>query len=141
MVGGFCWILVFLFVPETFWDRTPRPKSRGASKNTSRLSLGFFRHSRRPSRTHVPPKIGLATQADGVDDVNQEKTPESPGNDIVARPSQTHRRSLHVGFASENSAMNQKTSDEQANGHGQVSNRPGSHSSHSPTAVPSPGNT
>lgn len=28
LIGGFCLILLFLFVPETFWDRTPRPKSR-----------------------------------------------------------------------------------------------------------------
>lgn len=28
MVVGFCWVLLFLFVPETTWDRTPVPKSR-----------------------------------------------------------------------------------------------------------------
>jgi len=28
LIGGFCLSLLFLFVPETFWDRTPRPKSR-----------------------------------------------------------------------------------------------------------------
>jgi hypothetical protein len=28
LIAGFCLILLFLFVPETFWDRTPRPKSR-----------------------------------------------------------------------------------------------------------------
>ena len=28
IIGGFCLVLLFLFVPETFWDRTPRPKSR-----------------------------------------------------------------------------------------------------------------
>jgi hypothetical protein len=28
LIGGFCLILLFLFVPETFWDRTPRPKNR-----------------------------------------------------------------------------------------------------------------
>ena len=27
MVVGFCFILIFLFVPETFWDRTPKPRT------------------------------------------------------------------------------------------------------------------
>lgn len=28
IVGGLCLTLLFLLVPETFWDRTPRPKAR-----------------------------------------------------------------------------------------------------------------
>jgi hypothetical protein len=28
MIAGFCLVVLFFFVPETFWDRTARPKSR-----------------------------------------------------------------------------------------------------------------
>ena len=31
IIVGFNIVLLFLFVPETFWDRTPRPKSRRSS--------------------------------------------------------------------------------------------------------------
>jgi MFS family permease len=35
IVVGFCGVMLFLFVPETFWDRTPRPKSRRQSRSRS----------------------------------------------------------------------------------------------------------
>jgi len=45
IVVGFCWILLFFFVPESFWDRTPRPhEPRPRRKST--LQMPF----RRPSQ-------------------------------------------------------------------------------------------
>ncbi|KAH9832419.1 Major facilitator superfamily sugar transporter [Teratosphaeria destructans] len=40
IVVGFCWFLLFFFVPETFWDRTPRPHHRHAGSRRS--SHGFL---------------------------------------------------------------------------------------------------
>jgi hypothetical protein len=40
MVVAFCFFLIFLFVPETFWDRTPRPKLHTKSRRSTWTSLG-----------------------------------------------------------------------------------------------------
>ena len=40
MVAGFCLVLLFLFVPETFWDRTPRPKVYSRNRKAAFASLG-----------------------------------------------------------------------------------------------------
>jgi hypothetical protein len=95
MVVGFCWVLLFLFVPETFWDRTPRPRDRSkkSSKNTFRLSIFSYRkHSR------GLPKSGLANHVD-------ESTMASNSTSRPRRPSLAHHtsgaptRNLSVGFA------------------------------------------
>ncbi|RDW76997.1 MFS general substrate transporter-48 [Coleophoma cylindrospora] len=80
MVVGFCWILLFLFVPETFWDRTPRPKDR-THAGSRRASVFSFLHPKKSNPT-------LGVQTDGAI--------EDPGQTQVA--SRPHR-SLHVGFA------------------------------------------
>ncbi|KAL3426065.1 major facilitator superfamily transporter [Phlyctema vagabunda] len=82
-IGAFCWVLLFLFVPETFWDRTPRPKQRHISnhRNHSKLSIkSFFGHR---STAPEPTKY-----TDGTID-------DAPRPPITSRPT----RSLHVGFA------------------------------------------
>jgi hypothetical protein len=104
MVVGFCGGLLFLFVPESFWDRTPVPKSRRLSKNGSRFSL--FSH-RRESHTHQ--RDLPAGHGDGhIDHTEPEKTaPIDPVNGTIpSRPALAHRhtsnRVLHVGFAPDN---------------------------------------
>jgi hypothetical protein len=114
MIVGFCWVLLFLFVPETFWDRSPRPKSRGSSKNNSRLSL--FRQRVASNAFHIsnhfhphskPPPV--SHQVDGGGDAPLKKT--STVESALRRPSQVHRhpRSLHVGFAPEDHDSSEKT--------------------------------
>ncbi|KAI1741908.1 major facilitator superfamily domain-containing protein [Xylaria scruposa] len=90
IVVGFCGVLLFFFVPETFWDRTPIPKS--ARKVTKRPS--FF--SRRSSR-HVVPKVLEAADAT-TEQPTHEGTEIKPTEEKseVARPKQQR----HVGFAS-----------------------------------------
>ncbi|KFY35540.1 hypothetical protein V494_05823 [Pseudogymnoascus sp. VKM F-4513 (FW-928)] len=39
IVVGFCGVLVFFFVPETFWDRTPRPRGRTLSRLPSVVQM------------------------------------------------------------------------------------------------------
>jgi len=62
IVVGLCFFLIFFFVPETFWDRAPRParrhtSSRSSSKHRSHLHLPS-RHAKKE-----PPSTALAEQA------------------------------------------------------------------------------
>lgn len=97
MIGGFCWCLLFLFVPETFWDRTPRPKSQTRSRSASRMSI--FKHRK---DSHAPvSKHGTAKPADGTSDVVDANL-ASPTRPSIARISSSFHRpthGLHVGFA------------------------------------------
>jgi len=106
MIGGFCWILLFLFVPETFWDRTPCPKSRGSSTNGSKLSL--FRQRIASTVSHyMHPKPKSPRQVDGSGDTPLAK---SPTTHPAMEPSQAHRQgSLHVGFAPDGHDSNEET--------------------------------
>ncbi|TDZ30666.1 putative MFS-type transporter [Colletotrichum spinosum] len=79
IVVAFCTVLLYLFVPETFWDRTPTPKSR---KTSRRPSIGR-RQSSRPNVPQVNTDTGGPTTP----------APQSPG----AAPH--HHKDLHVGFA------------------------------------------
>ena len=45
IVVGFCFVTMFFFVPETFWDRMPRPPKRTQSRKSTFTSLSdFFNH-------------------------------------------------------------------------------------------------
>lgn len=95
-VVAFSGILLYFFVPETFWDRAPLPKPRKPTKRPS-----FF--SRRSSRNVV-------TQAKHhADSVPTESGPtwagdhhEGPEGLPSPALSQHHRqKNVHVGFANE----------------------------------------
>ncbi|KAI8953427.1 major facilitator superfamily domain-containing protein [Xylaria longipes] len=91
IVVGFCGILLFLFVPETFWDRTPIPKS--ARRVTKRPS--FF--SRRSSARQAVPRVAQAADAITEQPIHED-TEVKPTEEKaeVAQPKQQQR---HVGFA------------------------------------------
>jgi hypothetical protein len=99
-VVGFCAILLLLFVPETFWDRTPRPKTRNASKNTSKFSL--FSHGK---SSDARPKTPLTNQVDGsMNEANLDRiTSGTTAGCHLRKPSPVRRltRDLHVGFATD----------------------------------------
>ncbi|KAK9777312.1 putative Major facilitator superfamily (MFS) profile domain-containing protein [Seiridium cardinale] len=94
IVVGFSGILIYLLVPETFWDRSPLPKVRKPTKRPS-----FF--SRRSSRN----VIAQVTQhgenpTPGTEraqlDLHHEKLEDLPSPAL----SQHHRqKNVHVGFA------------------------------------------
>ncbi|KAI1749304.1 major facilitator superfamily domain-containing protein [Xylaria castorea] len=91
IVVGFCGVLLFFFVPETFWDRTPVPKStRRVVKRPS-----FF--SRRSSARQAVPKVsqvaGATTEQPTHEGADVKPTKEKSE---VAQPKQQR----HVGFAS-----------------------------------------
>lgn len=96
MIVGFCFALLFLFVPETFWDRTPRPKDKSRRGTFASLSTMFHGQTRRPS--------DVAIGCDGPADMRKlaiEQSATAAGN----RPATiAERRQIkngpHVGFAS-----------------------------------------
>ncbi|KAH6716062.1 major facilitator superfamily domain-containing protein [Leptodontidium sp. MPI-SDFR-AT-0119] len=101
MVVGFCGVLLFFFVPETFWDRSPVPKSRKPSRRNSKFSL--FSGMRSPKLQRAP-AAELEKQGDGIiDDPNHDRVVAPIQTPAASkRPSIVHRtsaaRHLHVGF-------------------------------------------
>ncbi|KAH7019975.1 major facilitator superfamily domain-containing protein [Ilyonectria destructans] len=81
MVVGACFVLLFLFVPETFWDRTPHAKARRPSKRPSFLRRHSSRHT------------GILSPQEHPADTDP-MTPMTPG---TARK----HKDVHVGFAPE----------------------------------------
>lgn len=77
MIGGFGFGLLFLFVPETFWDRTPTRKPNKRPSFLRRLS------SRQGVAKHMP------RAASGANGAELDPTPQSPGRS----------RGRHVGWA------------------------------------------
>ncbi|KAI0529903.1 major facilitator superfamily domain-containing protein [Xylaria digitata] len=89
IIVGFCGILLFFFVPETFWDRTPIPKSsRRVVKRPS-----FF--SRRSSARNAVPRV---SEAAGVQFTN-EKGDVNPAEEKQEVTRTAQKR--HIGFAPE----------------------------------------
>lgn len=103
MVVGFCFITLVLFVPETFWDRTPRPKTRPHKMPWSR------RQSKETERIEVEVEVsGGATghQNDTGKPKQSDSRPHSsaPGErPPMIRTKTETSRNLHVGFVPEES--------------------------------------
>jgi hypothetical protein len=132
MVVGFCGVLLFLFVPESYWDRTPVPKSRKHSKNASRFSIFSFH---RESHTEHNDRHA-DQQSSNPDHANLEKTATfgSEKGTPPKRPGPTHRSTStrHVGFAPEE---NKQVSDDGAADH----SNPVSESATNPLTIGVPG--
>jgi MFS family permease len=90
---AFCFFLIFFFVPETFWDRTPIVRGR-TSKRTRSRSPGHHH------RFHLPSRHGhekRAEQPASDHDLLEPPTPLSPSSPVETprHPPKAHR----VGFA------------------------------------------
>ncbi|KAJ4205746.1 hypothetical protein NW767_003804 [Fusarium falciforme] len=106
MIIGLGAVLLFLFVPETFWDRTPHPKPRVPSKRPSFLRRLSSRHRTQDTgeealkmegEIEAPASLAAAVGQHeggklGTGAGSEGQEPASPG------PSHRHRN-LHVGFA------------------------------------------
>ena len=98
MVVGFCFVLMFLFVPETFWDRTPRPHPKG--RRTGLASLSRIFHS---TGHALDEKGGLSAGGDGPSDmrrlaIGNSASAAGSGRATIAERRQ-QRNAQHVGFA------------------------------------------
>ncbi len=78
---GFSGLLLFLFVPETFWDRTPRPKSRRPTGHRTFSNLFHPLHH----KTTRP-------------ELHQEQTDGSVEKDMTARQHMLHEQNAHARF-------------------------------------------
>ncbi|KAF2824115.1 MFS general substrate transporter [Ophiobolus disseminans] len=119
MVVGFCFFLIFFFVPETFWDRAPRPAKRHTRSRD---------HSpHRRSHLHLP---GRHAKKDGHVQPPQPEgiIPTSP----VERPAKAHK-TAHVGFAEDPKAETETSRIDHA--HGSDRNDEGHHTPRSPISV------
>ncbi|KAL7270031.1 hypothetical protein RUND412_007273 [Rhizina undulata] len=92
IVVGFNLGLLFFFVPETFWDRTPRAKSRRSSF-IHRAASSVFSHTRRRSRSRSRRNSVEASRAP-VDDITA--PPEEARNSIEERNPDGEIR--HINF-------------------------------------------
>ncbi|KAF2105205.1 major facilitator superfamily domain-containing protein [Lophiotrema nucula] len=104
MVVGFCFFLIFFFVPETFWDRTPRARDRGRRRSRS---PGKRRH-----QFHLPSGQGHARKAhQGLESAREDGgPPQSPTSPISPNASPGIQRRppkvTHAHFAVENDEGN-----------------------------------
>ncbi|KAJ8125559.1 hypothetical protein O1611_g8079 [Lasiodiplodia mahajangana] len=93
IIVGFCGILLFFFVPETFWDRSPIPKS--SRKVVKRPS--FFR--RKSSAKHAVPRVSQG--ADVAAAPTEQTTHENP--EVVPTKEKQEvprtKQPRHIGFA------------------------------------------
>ncbi|KIW48829.1 uncharacterized protein PV06_01391 [Exophiala oligosperma] len=86
MVVGFCFCLLFFFVPETFWDRTPRPKSRRPTHQRSLSSI--LRHPLANAKPHEP-QPNMADPAALREAIEKTMTP---------RQHMLHEQNVHARF-------------------------------------------
>jgi MFS family permease len=84
IVVGACLILLFFFVPETFWDRTPRPRvhKHKRPRLPGRTVSDFVSHGFRGRRSHVQV----------LDETTEQDHP-----DLALAPKRS--KHAHVGFA------------------------------------------
>jgi len=97
IVVGFCFFLIFFFVPETFWDRAPRParrhnraRSKSPGKQHGHFHLPHLHHKSATDAPHAQHASIPATPNVG-----------SPLGSPVASPGEHTKRhkNTHVGFA------------------------------------------
>lgn len=90
IVVGFSFFLIFFFVPETFWDRTPRPRGRSHVRSRSHSPKGH-KHFHLPTGHHKKSTDALAGPANASAVATPMETP-------LEHPKKVHK-TAHVGFA------------------------------------------
>ncbi|RYP49950.1 hypothetical protein DL769_011017 [Monosporascus sp. CRB-8-3] len=99
MIVVFCGALLFFFVPETFWDRTPVPRSRRQPKrpgiftrrSASRQSVPRLAHAAKEPTPADTTRVSHPTDEKSAQDF-EEGAAQSPASPI-------RHKSVHVGFA------------------------------------------
>lgn len=98
MIVASCFVLVFFFVPETFWDRTPRPSSK--SRRTSFAPISNMLQQFSPGKEHA-----TWLHQDDLSKANQPVPGALSGAAQVGRPAVLSRKESksmhHVEFLAE----------------------------------------
>lgn len=110
MIIGLGAVLLFLFVPETFWDRTPHARPKHPSKRPSFLRRLSSRHQQvqRPAEEEKvlePERKEHSSEASPTQDGRQSPAPSHHSHHQRAR-------NLHVGFAGPDAADKETTAPE-----------------------------
>ncbi|KAF2632652.1 MFS general substrate transporter [Macroventuria anomochaeta] len=91
IVVGFSFFLIFFFVPETFWDRTPRARGRSHARSRS--------HSpKRQKHFHLPTRHNKKSTDELAGPVNAPTMATPPAGTPLEHPKKVHK-AAHVGFA------------------------------------------
>ena len=106
MVVGFCFALIFFFVPETFWDRTPRPKIYMRSRKSTFASIaGIFDSMHHKEGEKDDPTQDEHQVYDGSSDIHRYAMRNSvaagrpePARGTIAQRRQ-QKQAQRVGFA------------------------------------------
>ena len=96
IVVGFCFFLMFFFVPETFWDRTPHAHEKN-QKSTLRSISDFFHQPHHEEKSKHSLGADGTSERDKVDRLHNVVTEDPMATTIAARRQQ--KRSHRVGFA------------------------------------------
>ncbi|KAI0172372.1 MFS general substrate transporter [Hypoxylon sp. FL1284] len=103
MVVGFCGTLLFLFVPETFWDRSPIPRARRHPKRPSLFSRRSSARqiSRKASKIHPNEHDAAKSEKPAADAEKRAEKEADEGSLHEPTTPMTHARhkNAHVGFA------------------------------------------
>lgn len=110
IVAAFGMVLLFFFVPETFWDRTPRPKARHLTLRRSLSSIA--RHSLRRSKSHQH----QPTSPDALEDETREKM-------AIPEPQNLHRDDTRPNFT--DGAVDEIAGNSLSPDHGALTHPPG----------------
>lgn len=110
IVVGLCFVLMFLFVPETFWDRTPRPHSKSRKSGLAGLSRVFH-----PTNNPQDEKGVLSAGGDGALDmrrlaIGNSASAAGSGRATIAERRQ-QRNAQHVGFTNKAQKQSETSSE------------------------------
>ena len=101
MVVGFCACLLFFFVPETFWDRSPQPKDRRHRTATMASISAIFNHGKKSTTTVNEYEHEHENERGG--DAQTDMRRLALGQSAVASGTiaqrRQHKAGQHVGFA------------------------------------------
>ncbi|KAF2021755.1 MFS general substrate transporter [Aaosphaeria arxii CBS 175.79] len=96
IVVGSCFFLIFFFVPETFWDRTPRPRERRpARKRSQSPGQHHHHHNWHIPKFGKPPVAPIPLPGTGEAVSSGQQSTLQHGSGSIQRPP----RSARVGFA------------------------------------------
>lgn len=94
IVVGFMMVMLFFFVPETFWDRTPSPRPKGPSARPSFIRRISSRYGDHHHGTSTRPSI---SRKHTVEDDAPPTPSAGPAHDGEKRQGEANERKSHEG--------------------------------------------